>query len=485
VTPTSGCTIAATFSTQYALAINSLPSAGGSVNPAVGVHWYDPGTSVALSVTSAQGYQFSGWILDGSYYSGSNYILETTNSAHGLTAIFSPSSFSTITTTSATTTTPMYSGLYQMAFSETGLPTYIGFCWTFWACIPDWSVMINGQTLTASDSSRLIVNEPSGSYSYQIQGPSGESSLPSSGSVWIGPASNEVSVKFYSSGSTPPSSTEDLHFTESGLPQGSTWWVELYFSDGQQQSNFGTVTSACSPPPGGSELCAASQITFGSVPTPEVISYCVFGPYGYTPELEATSGTLTYGIQYCNTDPTSIQSEPYVNIGWQPGTYSVSVLVSGLGSGYTWSAVIGGETAGPSSGVAHFNLQTGAYPLVIILYPQPVPIESPVTATTPSEIAYFLYNSPNTQLNVNGPASVSVLFSGTGSNCLPFSGCPAGASWKVNEVVSPACDNPSYCQQSLQVALQNARLQQAAEYAGECVFDPEFTICYPGVPYFP
>jgi subtilisin-like proprotein convertase family protein len=69
VSPNSGTTYTANFTTQYYLTMNA--GAGGTVSPSSG--WRNSGTSVSISATPNSGYSFSGWTGSGSgSYSGNN-----------------------------------------------------------------------------------------------------------------------------------------------------------------------------------------------------------------------------------------------------------------------------------------------------------------------------------------------------------------------------------------------------------------------------
>ncbi len=69
VTPASGMTYTANFTTQYFLTMNA--AAGGSVSPASG--WNNSNAVVNISATASNGYAFSAWVGSGSgSYSGSN-----------------------------------------------------------------------------------------------------------------------------------------------------------------------------------------------------------------------------------------------------------------------------------------------------------------------------------------------------------------------------------------------------------------------------
>ena len=73
---------------KYQLTIQVSPSNGGTTSPAVGSYWYDMGSSVTVTETPGNGFQFDHWDLDGSNVGlGPSYDVGM-NAAHTLTAIF-------------------------------------------------------------------------------------------------------------------------------------------------------------------------------------------------------------------------------------------------------------------------------------------------------------------------------------------------------------------------------------------------------------
>ena len=107
--------------------------------------------------------------------------------------------------------------LYKVTFTETGLPAGSA-----------WSVTLNGVTNT-STSSTIVLMEPNGSYTFSVSttnpayGPSAATST-----FTVKGAAQSVSVSF-----TPLTFT--VTFTETGLPSGTTWYINL--SDGKSLSS--------------------------------------------------------------------------------------------------------------------------------------------------------------------------------------------------------------------------------------------------------
>ena len=72
----------------------------------------------------------------------------------------------------------------QVTFVESGLPTGIGFCWPFWNCVSNWSVMINAHTYNGTANTISFFLIP-GTYLYSIIPPKGYSVTPSSGGLLV------------------------------------------------------------------------------------------------------------------------------------------------------------------------------------------------------------------------------------------------------------------------------------------------------------
>lgn len=111
----------------------------GSTNPAPGVQNYSPGTNIQVSASSAFGWRFGYWILDGVNVGNANPISLTMNSAHTIQAVFSSlsgpifsdnfesNSFNSWTGKGTTTgetismvNNPIHAGSYSARFTSNG-----------------------------------------------------------------------------------------------------------------------------------------------------------------------------------------------------------------------------------------------------------------------------------------------------------------------------------------------------------------------------
>ena len=97
---------------------------------------------------------------------------------------------------------------YSVIFTESGLPSGTS-----------WHVTLAGNTEYSSSNS-ITFSEYDGSYSYSIGSVNGYTVSPSSGSVYVSGGSRYVSVAY-------AKQSYSLTFTESGLPSGTSWSLQL------------------------------------------------------------------------------------------------------------------------------------------------------------------------------------------------------------------------------------------------------------------
>jgi hypothetical protein len=126
---------------------------------------------------------------------------------------------------------------YEVEFSETGL-----------SAGTSWSITLNG-TQHTSTSATIKTSEPNGTYAFLVNYVEGYTSGPSSGNVVVSGASVTKSIAF---AAIVPTYT--VTFTETGLPAGTSWSVEL--SGASAFSCLGGITSDG----------RVNNITFGGIP---------------------------------------------------------------------------------------------------------------------------------------------------------------------------------------------------------------------------
>ncbi len=274
---------------------------------------------------------------------------------------------------------------YTVTFTESGLPTNTR-----------WYVNVtNGQSHTTTSTS-LNFPEPNGSYTYSL-GSANPSYSGSGGSFTVngGPVSKSVTFSpvLYS-----------VSFSETGLPAGTTWFINL--TNGQSFNSGGTSIGFSEPngtytysvatvnkkysAPGGSFTVAGGPVsrtvTFSLVYYP--VTYTETGlPLGtlWTVVLNngqafsSTTSTITfsepngsygYRVTTANTayhpSPSSgtltvAGTPPPISIAFSLVTFSITFTESGLPTGHNWSVTIGGNTVGSVTTTIVFSEPNGTY----------------------------------------------------------------------------------------------------------------------------
>lgn len=253
--------------------------------------------------------------------------------------------------------------VYPVTFSETGLPSGTL-----------WSVTLNG-SIQSSTTSTLSFSESNGSYRYVIGDVSGwhQTSQPYTGSVAVrGSPVVESPLAFSQISYT-------VTFTQSGLPLGVTWWVNI--TDGQSYPGTGS-TIQFSEPNG---------------------SY-VYSAQAAGPKYGAPGGTFKVA-----GSPLSLA------VTFSSVRYSATFTESGLPLGTMWWVnITGGPSGSSTSSVITLSLVNGTYAFS--------------AASTRSA-----YLAPGGTFTVNGAAvSESVTFVLTYLVTFTESGLPAGTAWWVN-----------------------------------------------------
>jgi hypothetical protein len=207
---------------------------------------------------------------------------------------------------------------YNVVFTESGLHSGTA-----------WSVTLNGKTLS-STSSTITFTEPNGTYSYTIGAISGYSVSPSSGSITVTGKSFNQAVTF--APTTKSISKYTVTFTETGLPSGTTWYLNL--SNGQKFSSTTDVISF-------SETNGTYSYTIAT-------SNKIYNPYPYSGSFTVKGAPASESITFSKV------------------LYKVTFSESGLPSGTEWyvnGTGISGHATSPAN--ITFNLANGTYSFTI------------------------------------------------------------------------------------------------------------------------
>jgi hypothetical protein len=183
-----------------------------------------------------------------------------------------------------------------------------------------WIVVLNGSSYesrsdTINVDSTVGVDSP---YSFSIPNVGAFAAGPSAGTGVLGAGLVVVNVTF----ARP---TYALIFSESGLPQGTTWTVEV-----NGTPSTGHATTLTQSLPNGS------------------YAYSVVALPGFTDT--PTSGSFTVA-----------GAGQSVAVSFVPFTYAVHIVESGLKVGNPWSVTLGGNTSTVSSGSLDLELANGTY----------------------------------------------------------------------------------------------------------------------------
>ncbi|MGC8580680.1 MAG: hypothetical protein ACP5MB_11605, partial [bacterium] len=195
----------------------------------------------------------------------------------------------TVTINGPVTEVATFEELYQIVFTESGLPSGT-----------QWSVALNG-TARSSNTSSITFEVPAGTYAFSVGSVSGYSVSPSSGTLTVS-SSTSQEITF--------SQLKAVTFTESGLPTGASWSVTL---------NGVTKTST------------NSTITF-MVP-PGNYTYTISYPSGYkasqstgTVSVSASSAPAPIAVIYTAvTTPTSSPSN--LSNPWIIATVVIVIII--------------------------------------------------------------------------------------------------------------------------------------------------------------
>ncbi|MGC2035022.1 MAG: thermopsin family protease [Thermoplasmata archaeon] len=370
----------------------------GSPNPGNGV--CEP-TSYSQSI---DGLTLTGAVNGGSYVGGNIWAAYGNNpNPYGNLPFVGRTTSETgtagITATNATATPVFRSGdyaplitysVYDPTFKETGLPSS--------ATTTEFQMRIanatgygwyNGSATNLATNPGCATNTvclnfylPTGSYTFTAStAQAGYAANPATGSIGLtGPSPSVITINFGTS--------YLVTFTESGLPGGTRWYVNIT----GQASLTSTTTTITIGLPSGSYTYTASTVNKTYAPT-------------YTPSFTVSGAPLG------------------VSVPFSPFTYTATFTESGLGGGDSWYVNIsGGPSLSGTSTSLSTQLTNGSYTY---------------TAAT-SDKRYAPTYTPS--FTVNGaPVTESISFASvTYAVTFTESGLPAGDTWYVNITGGPS-----------------------------------------------
>ncbi|HTT16798.1 MAG TPA: thermopsin family protease [Thermoplasmata archaeon] len=320
------------------------------------------------------------------YEPNGSYTFTASSSLSGISANPASGTFSVAGAALGATNINFGTG-YAVTFTESGLPNGV-----------TWYANVSGQsskstTTSGGGGTTLSVTVPNGVYSYRIA---------SANKVWAPSYSSPFTVSGATLG-VPVSFSELTYtatFTESGLPGGTAWWVNV----SGQPSQMGTGTQLSLALPNGSYTYTVASAD---------------------KQYSASGGGFAVA-----------GSGPSVLVTFSQVTYAVSVSESGLPGGTLWYVNVSGGGSFSSTGTTiAFAEPNGSYTFTV--------------ATTDKT-----YSASGGSFSIAGAgASASVTFAAvTFSAEFDESGLPGGTTWYVNISGGPSLSGSS---SSLETSLTN------------------------------
>lgn len=208
-------------------------------------------------------------------------------------------------------------GRYNVTFQESGLVSGT-----------NWSVTLGSNTLHSTNSS-ILFSESNGAYLYTIANVGRETPTPASGSVTVNGAGQTESIQFRSASGAPP--TYSVTFTESGLPNGTSWSLSL---NGTSRSSTSTTITF-------TETDGTYTFTVGSVS-----GYSASPSFG---PLTVSGQNVTRSIAF--TSSGSSNQAGFLGLSGNTGYYLVGgiiVVIAALGVGVASRFRRRGPPANPS-----------------------------------------------------------------------------------------------------------------------------------------
>ncbi|MGI0071269.1 MAG: YncE family protein [Thermoplasmata archaeon] len=326
---------------------------------------------------------------------------------------------------------------YPVTFTEVGLPAGT-----------EWWLNTTGQSAIETTSATIQFNEANGTYYYSTATPNkGYSTNVSDFVVNGAPVAETVTFTLY---------RYPVTFTESGLPSGTEWWVNVtdgvsfnstgdsltfpltngtYFyalaSANRSWSGAGgdfTVNGAAvSQPAAFSLVTYAVTFTESDLPTgtPWWVNQTGQSPLGSTGTTITTAepnGSYSYGIGSGNSSFSSpgavytVQGRAAaVSVPFALVTYAVTFDASGLPTGTVWTVTLDGTTRSSATGSNVIAEANGTYPYLVA---------SPGYLPTPASGVVGVHGSSETESVSFAVFTYVVTFAETG--------LPAGTDWSVS-----------------------------------------------------
>ena len=229
---------------------------------------------------------------------------------------------------------------YQVTLTEYGLPSGT-----------EWWINFSGGPSVASYSTGLLTREPNGTYAYSIATVNREYSAPG-GSFTINGTRFSMNLTFILL-------TYPVTFTETGLPSGTTWYLNVT----GQSPLASTITTTIIDVPNGTYSYSVETSDKDYAPSPASSSFSVSGA---PLSKGVTFSLVTYTVTFTETGIRS-GLEWYLNVTGEPPVPSTSTTTSlSLPNGtYSYSIATDHKQYEPSLASSSFGVSGGSLNLTV------------------------------------------------------------------------------------------------------------------------
>jgi hypothetical protein len=261
-----------------------------------------------------------------------------------------------------------------------------------------WTVGLNG-TWQNSISSSIVFNEPNGTYHFEVASVAGYSTAPDSGNVTVNGNPVNQTISF--------SSVYPVIFTETGLPTGTDWYLNVSeapsiispsttavidLGNGSYNYTLGSANKLYGPSPGAGTFTVSGglgtvavnfaletyEVSFETMGLPNGTNWNVTlgdralssptsylnasepnGTYAYV--VEGIPGYEIVNASYRGLVTVNGREPPVITIAWMRALTIIEFTESGLPHGTKWRVAIGTHARSINSSSFAFYLPNGTY----------------------------------------------------------------------------------------------------------------------------
>ncbi len=254
--------------------------------------------------------------------------------------------------------TPPPPSTYAVTFAESGLPSGTL-----------WSVIVNGSTQN-STTTQITYTETNSTYAFAVGAIVGYTANPASGSLTVNGLPVTQNITF----SAIPPGSYSVTFTESGLPIGTTWYVNI--TGGPSTASTGNTTIITEPNGTYDYTVATSDKEYVPVPTNGS-----FGVSGVSVSESVAFNLVTYTVTFTETGLPNGTNWSVTLGGTQVTSTTSSLAFKEANGSHSYSVgSVSGYVSSPSSGTVTVNGTTPSPVSVSFSPASTVPPSSPPTS---------------------------------------------------------------------------------------------------------